>query len=132
MLPCIRSLFAVLTLKLLSFHVYRSTTFKTEIKVPLLQAIRGKINALGGSICRGNQKSPSLPLSKKIIKSPLPHEPEKAEIEVKDADPLYQEVRIENSMEDQAGNKVKLKEGADVSVTIEADVDQTVPKHGKK
>ncbi len=69
---------------------------------------------------------------KKIIKSPIPHEPEKAEIEVKDADPLYQEVRIENSLEDQAGNKVKLKEGAEVSVTFEADIDQTIPRHGNK
>jgi hypothetical protein len=69
---------------------------------------------------------------KKIIKSPIPDEPEKAEIEVKDADPLYQEVRIENSLEDQAGNKVKLKEGAHVTVTFEADIDQTVPRHGNK
>jgi hypothetical protein len=69
---------------------------------------------------------------KKIIKSPIPHEPEKAEIEVKDADPLYQEVRIENSLEDQAGKKVKLKQGAHVSVTFEADIDQTVPKHKNK
>jgi hypothetical protein len=27
---------------------------------------------------------------------------------------------------------VKLKEGATVAVTIEADIDQTVPKHGNK
>ncbi len=66
---------------------------------------------------------------KKIIKSPIPDEPEKAEIEVMDADHLYKEVRIENSLEDQAGHKVKLKEGAHISVTFEADIDQTVPRH---
>jgi hypothetical protein len=67
---------------------------------------------------------------KKIIKPRFPEESEKAEIEVKDADHLYKEVRIENDLVDQAGNKVKLKEGAHVSVTIEADLDQTVPKLG--
>jgi hypothetical protein len=65
---------------------------------------------------------------KKIIKSPISDTPEKAEIEVKDADHLYKDVRIENSLEDQAGNKLKFKEGAQVAVTIEADIDQTVPK----
>jgi hypothetical protein len=69
---------------------------------------------------------------KKIIKSPIPREPEKAEIEVKDADHLYKDVRIENRLEDEAGHKLKFKEGAEVSVTIEADIDQTVPKDGKK
>lgn len=69
---------------------------------------------------------------KKIIKSPVAREPEKAEIEVKDADHLYKDVRIENKLEDQAGNELKFKEGAQVSVTIEADIDQTVPKHDKK
>jgi hypothetical protein len=51
---------------------------------------------------------------------------------VKDADHLYKDVRIENKLEDNAGNKLKFKEGAEVSVTIEADIDQTVPKHGNK
>jgi len=69
---------------------------------------------------------------KKIIKSPVPQEPEKAEIEVKDADHLYKDVRIENKLEDQDGNKLKFKEGAEVSVTIEADIDQTVPAPEKK
>lgn len=69
---------------------------------------------------------------KKIIKSPITREPEKAEIEVKDADHLYKDVRIENKLEDNAGNKLKFKEGAKVSVTIEADIDQTVPKHENK
>jgi len=69
---------------------------------------------------------------KKIIKSPIPREPEKAEIEVQDADHLYKDVRIENKLEDQAGHKRKFKEGAKLSVTIEADIDQTVPKHGNK
>jgi len=64
----------------------------------------------------------------KIIKSPLPHEPEKAEIAVEGADHLYREIRIENSLEDEKGRKVKLKVGAQVDVTVEADLKDTIPK----
>ena len=64
----------------------------------------------------------------KIIKSPLPGEPEKAEIAVEGADHLYREIRIENNLEDEKGKKVKLKAGAQVDVTIEADPKETVPK----
>lgn len=65
----------------------------------------------------------------KIIKSPFPQEPEKAEIAVEGADHLYREIRIENSLVDEKGNKVKLKEGAQVDVTVEADLKDTVPKN---
>jgi hypothetical protein len=64
----------------------------------------------------------------KIIKSPFPDEPEKAEIAVEGADPLYREIRIENTLEDEKGKKVKLKVGAQVDVTVEADAKDTVPK----
>jgi hypothetical protein len=64
----------------------------------------------------------------KIIKSPFPQEPEKAEIAVEGADHLYREIRIENTLEDANGNKVKLKAGAQVDVTVEADAKDTVPK----
>jgi hypothetical protein len=64
----------------------------------------------------------------KIIKSPFPQEPEKAEISVEGADHLYREIRIENILEDEKGNKVKLKEGAQVDVTVEADRKDTTPK----
>jgi hypothetical protein len=64
----------------------------------------------------------------KIIKSPIPHIPEKAEISVEGADHLYREIRIENTLEDGKGRKVKLKEGAHVEVIVEADTKDTVPK----
>ena len=64
----------------------------------------------------------------KIIKSPLPGEPEKAEIAVEGADHLHREIRIENTLEHEKGKKVKLKAGAQVDVTIEADPKETVPK----
>lgn len=66
---------------------------------------------------------------RKIVKSPVPGQPEKAEIEVHDAEDLYREIRIENTLEDSHGKKVKLKPGAHVDVTVEADDKDTVPKH---
>jgi hypothetical protein len=57
----------------------------------------------------------------KIIKSPDPRLPEKAQISIeRGAEPLYQEIRIENNLKDSHGRDVKLKEGAKVEVTVEA------------
>jgi hypothetical protein len=67
----------------------------------------------------------------KIIKSPDPDEPEKAEIAVPDAEPLYQEIRIENKLKDEDGKEVTLKPGASVDVIIEADAKDTIAKNTK-
>jgi hypothetical protein len=64
----------------------------------------------------------------KIIPAVGDHMPEKAEIKIEGADDLYREVRIENKMIDAGGNTVKLKKGAEVDVTIEADKKDTSPK----
>jgi hypothetical protein len=65
----------------------------------------------------------------KIIKSPDPRLPEKAQINIeRGADPLYQEIRIENSFKDSSGKDVKLKEGAKVEVTVEANDSGVVRK----
>jgi hypothetical protein len=61
---------------------------------------------------------------RKIIKQP--HEPEKAEISINGADDLYKEIRIENRLENEEGEEVKLKQGAHVEVIVEADSDGTV------
>jgi hypothetical protein len=63
----------------------------------------------------------------KIIPSPHPSEPEKAQISVEGADDLYRELRVENALQDENGNQVALKAGAQVDVTIEADVSATRP-----
>jgi len=70
----------------------------------------------------------------KIIQPPHPSEPEKAQIAVEGADDLYREIRIENTLTDEDGKKVRLKEGAKVEVTVEADPKETAPKSeaGKK
>jgi hypothetical protein len=64
----------------------------------------------------------------KIIPSVDPSEPDKAQIAVEGADELYREIRVENTLQDAAGNPVVLKKGAEVEVTIEAEVEATVPK----
>ena len=69
---------------------------------------------------------------KNIIKPIHPSMPEKAEVEIHDGDHLYKEIRIDNELEDEHGNKVKLKKDAPVDITIEADKDSTTPADGKK
>jgi uncharacterized protein YfaS (alpha-2-macroglobulin family) len=64
----------------------------------------------------------------KIIKSPIPGEPEKAQIAIEGADELYQEIRIENTLTDEKGKEVSLKQGAEVEVTVEAEPTATTPK----
>ena len=64
----------------------------------------------------------------KIIKPLHPDLPEKAEIAVEGADELYREIRIENTLTDEKGNEVKLKPGAHVEVTVEADPKDTTVK----
>jgi len=64
----------------------------------------------------------------KVVKPPDPREPEKAQINIHGGEPLYQEIRIENRLTDQDGNEVKLKEGAQVEVHVEADENATIPK----
>ena len=68
----------------------------------------------------------------KIIPPILPTEPEKAQIVVEGADDLYREIRVENALQDPAGNPVGLKVGAEVEVTIEAEPDATTPKKRQK
>ncbi len=64
----------------------------------------------------------------KIIKPSAPSEPEKAQIAIEGADDLYKEIRIENSLTTENGDEVRLKKGAQVDVTVEADPEATSPK----
>jgi hypothetical protein len=54
--------------------------------------------------------------------------PEKAQISVEGGEDLYREIRVENSLHDADGKPVRLKPGAHVDVTIEAEKEATVPK----
>jgi hypothetical protein len=64
----------------------------------------------------------------KIIKPPLPSMPEKAQITVEGGDHLYREIRIDNTLTNDKGEEVSLKQGAHVEVTVEADSKDTTPK----
>jgi hypothetical protein len=63
----------------------------------------------------------------KIIKPVSPEQPEKAQIVVDGADHLYREIRIDNTLTDENGEKVRLKAGVDVEVTVEAPREATTP-----
>jgi hypothetical protein len=64
----------------------------------------------------------------KVVKPLLPNQPEKAEIEIDEADDLYREIRVDNELVDEDGEKAALKPGAKVDVILEADSDATVKK----
>lgn len=64
----------------------------------------------------------------KVIKPLSPSEPEKAQIDIQGADDLYREIRIDNEVTDDKGEKVGLKEGAEVDVIVEADSSATMKK----
>lgn len=58
----------------------------------------------------------------KVIK-PAGGGPEKAQIDVHEADTLYREIRVENTLDVENGEKAKLSEGEAVDVVIEAESD---------
>jgi hypothetical protein len=62
----------------------------------------------------------------KIIKPQNPSNPEKVQIEVNEADDLYREIRVENELSDENGEKARLKLGAKVDVVVEADSSATL------
>jgi hypothetical protein len=69
--------------------------------------------------------------SKKVIKPGVPTDPEKAEISVDEAEDLYKEIRIENVVTDEKGEKAALKPGAEIDIVIEADSSATIKKPAK-
>jgi uncharacterized protein YfaS (alpha-2-macroglobulin family) len=64
----------------------------------------------------------------KVIKSPYPDEPEKAQVSVEGADDLYREIRIENTLHDENGKEVALKQGAEVDVVVQAHPEAIIEK----
>jgi hypothetical protein len=62
----------------------------------------------------------------KVIKPLIPGDPEKVQIEVNEADELYREIRVENELSDENGEKARLKQGAEVDVVVEADSSATL------
>ena len=65
----------------------------------------------------------------KLIPSPPPNQPEKAQIAV-EGDHGYRDLRIENSLTDEHGDEVKLKKGAHVEVAVAARPDVVKRQEG--
>ena len=65
----------------------------------------------------------------KIIPSLFPNEAGKVQISVDTPHNLYREVRIENTLTNASGDKVSLKLGSPVEVTITAPTGSTTPSH---
>jgi hypothetical protein len=57
----------------------------------------------------------------KVIPSPRPSQPEKAQIAVEGAGHRYRDLRIKNTLTDEHGDDVRLKKGAHVAVTVTAE-----------
>jgi hypothetical protein len=67
----------------------------------------------------------------KVITPPIPGQPERAQIDIDGADDLYREIRIENEVTGENGEKARLKPGADVEIIVEADSSATLKKPEK-
>lgn len=65
----------------------------------------------------------------KIIESPHPSEPEKAQIAIESTNGLHEEIRIENTMRDESGGEVSLTPGALVRITVKVKPPDTIRKH---
>ena len=61
----------------------------------------------------------------KVLKPTFPRDKEKVEISVQEADELYREIRVENVLTGDGGEKVHLKPGAEIDVVLEADSNAT-------
>ena len=58
---------------------------------------------------------------KRIIPSPRPSQPEKAQIAIDRADHSYRNLLFENTLADEHGDDVRLKKGAHFEITVTED-----------
>jgi len=102
------------------FPVWRVQGILERIRVP--HKLGDQFDG-GASVSNEKKASATLPGRVERIIKPHPKsgEAEKAQIEVEGADHLYKEIRVPNSLIDEEGHKVKLRQGAEVEVKIEAD-----------
>ncbi len=66
----------------------------------------------------------------KVIKPAHSSQTEKAQIDIKGADDLYREIRVDNVLTDDRGRTDRLEAGDEVDVTIEADTDRNAKGKG--
>ena len=102
-----------------------------EASADYLAAMQRSHKTTGG-VSMTEKPSVTLPGKVKKVIEPLSDEPEKAEISIEGADPLYSEIRIENSLKDSSEQEVHLKENAEVDVTVETDDSPAPPDSNKE
>ena len=104
----------------------------SEAPPPLLSANRHKQGSRTGREQEKNQAQGQSMTKKrkklhgtveKIIKPMTPTQSEIAQISVDEAEDLYKEIRIENVMARETGEKTRLRPGESVDVIVEADTD---------
>jgi hypothetical protein len=106
-------------------------TFAYNSKAIMHSARRrvGMVNDPKGEKVGNEKPAVTLPgVVERIVKPITPSEPEKAQIVIQGADDLYREIRVENTLANAAGEKVRLKPGAEVDVTIEAPAESVEKK----
>ncbi len=64
----------------------------------------------------------------KVIASIVPGQPDTIQISLAVAENLHREIRVTNTLQDDVGNPLTLRKGAEVQVTIEAKQAATTPK----
>ena len=67
-------------------------------------------------------------VARQVIPPRYPHEVEKVEISISEAEDLFREVRFENSFLDAMGNELSIRAGAELDVRLETNTSSLVKK----
>jgi hypothetical protein len=86
----------------------------------------GHASAASQPLSRARRTMPAI--VKQILKPMYHEQPEKVEISIPEADDLFREIRIVNTLMGVDGQLAALKQGARIDVTFEAMVEDTVRK----
>jgi hypothetical protein len=99
-----------------------SDSVKSEMAKPRMAKSARKMTRILDTSRVAEHPSPSMPGTvDKVIPSAHTSRPDKAQIAVKRTGRRFHKLRIENSLTDEQGDKVKLKKGEHVEVTVTAD-----------
>jgi hypothetical protein len=101
---------------------------RTSAELFFIQNDLTTADAAGGLLMRKKKQKKMRGSVQKVIQPLIPGEPERAQIGIDEADHLYREIRVENVVTDEKGEKGSLKPGAEVDVILEADADATTKK----
>jgi hypothetical protein len=67
-------------------------------------------------------------IARQVIPPRYPHEVEKVEISISEAEDLFREVRFENSFRDAMGNELSIRAGAELDVRLETNTSSLMKK----